>query len=187
MGIRTSTLIDGGYLREILNSKRGHRYYPKPEEVESFCYNGLIKNNEEDLYRIFFYDAKPSGDKNADYFFNMLEKLPFFALRMGRLVNHSKKNGQKNYVQKGVDMKIGIDIASMAFKKLVDRIVIVTNDTDLIPAIKLARINGIQVRTVNLDTIHSLFQAHSDMWECVKISEFFKESIKKGNNPKESK
>ncbi len=32
MSIKTSILIDGGYLREILNRKRGHRYYPKPED-----------------------------------------------------------------------------------------------------------------------------------------------------------
>jgi len=178
MNIRTSVLVDGGYLREILNKKRGHRYYPKPEEVLSFC-NSLIKD-EEVLYRIFFYDAKPDNDNNSDYFFNKIESQPFFALRMGRLVNHTPKGGPLNYVQKGVDMKIGLDIASMAYKKLVERIVLITNDTDLIPAIKLARINGIQVRIINLDSIHSLFQAHSDMWEKIEIEDHFSESLKKG-------
>lgn len=182
MDIKTSVLVDGGYLREVLNIKRGHRYYPKAEEVEIFCKNTLLKENEY-LYRVFFYDAKPDNDKNADYFYNKIESLPFFALRMGRLVNHTAKGAVANYVQKGVDMKIGLDIASMAYKKLVDRIVIVTNDTDLIPAIKLARINGIQVRTVNLDSIHSLFQAHSDMWEKIEIHDHFTESLKKGKKP----
>jgi len=47
--------------------------------------------------------------------------------------------------QKGVDMKIGIDIASLAFKKLVDRIVLITGDADFVPAAKLARREGIDV------------------------------------------
>ena len=47
--------------------------------------------------------------------------------------------------QKGVDIKIGIDIASLALKKLVDRIVLVTGDADFVPASKLARREGIDV------------------------------------------
>ncbi|HET6990741.1 MAG TPA: NYN domain-containing protein [Bacteroidia bacterium] len=45
--------------------------------------------------------------------------------------------------QKGVDMKIGVDIATLAFKKLADRIILVAGDTDFVPASKLARIEGI--------------------------------------------
>lgn len=45
--------------------------------------------------------------------------------------------------QKGVDMKIGVDIASLAYKKLVDRIVLISGDSDFVPAAKLARREGI--------------------------------------------
>ena len=48
-----------------------------------------------------------------------------------------------NMRQKGVDMKIGIDIASLAYKKLVDQIVLISGDSDFVPAAKLARIEGI--------------------------------------------
>jgi len=37
-------------------------------------------------------------------------------------------------VQKGVDMKLGIDIASIAYKKLADRVVLITGDCDFVPA-----------------------------------------------------
>ncbi len=47
--------------------------------------------------------------------------------------------------QKGVDMKIGLDIASLAYKRLVDRIVLVSGDADFVPAAKLARREGIDV------------------------------------------
>lgn len=45
--------------------------------------------------------------------------------------------------QKGVDMKIGLDIASMAFKKMVQRIILIAGDSDFVPAAKLARREGI--------------------------------------------
>jgi uncharacterized LabA/DUF88 family protein len=45
--------------------------------------------------------------------------------------------------QKGVDMRIGLDIASMAFKKQVDQIILVAGDSDFVPAANLARREGI--------------------------------------------
>lgn len=45
--------------------------------------------------------------------------------------------------QKGVDMKIGVDIASLAYKKQVDQIVLIAGDSDFVPAAKLARREGI--------------------------------------------
>ena len=47
--------------------------------------------------------------------------------------------------QKGVDMRIGLDIARIAIRKTCDALVIVTGDADLIPAMKLARIEGLRV------------------------------------------
>lgn len=45
--------------------------------------------------------------------------------------------------QKGVDMKIGIDISSLAYKKQVDQIILISGDSDFVPAAKLARREGI--------------------------------------------
>jgi len=45
--------------------------------------------------------------------------------------------------QKGIDMKIGIDIASLALKKQVNQIVLISGDEDFVPASKLARREGI--------------------------------------------
>jgi uncharacterized LabA/DUF88 family protein len=45
--------------------------------------------------------------------------------------------------QKAVDMKIGLDIASLAYKKLVDQVVLIAGDADFVPAAKLARREGI--------------------------------------------
>lgn len=48
-----------------------------------------------------------------------------------------------NIVQKGVDMRIGVDIASLSFKNQVTRIVLISDDSDFVPAAKLARREGI--------------------------------------------
>lgn len=45
--------------------------------------------------------------------------------------------------QKGVDMKIGVDIASLSLKKQVEQIVLIAGDSDFVPAAKLARREGI--------------------------------------------
>lgn len=45
--------------------------------------------------------------------------------------------------QKGVDMRIGLDIASLAQQRLVSQIVMISGDSDFVPAAKLARRSGI--------------------------------------------
>lgn len=48
-----------------------------------------------------------------------------------------------NFRQKGVDMRIGLDIASLAYKRQINQIVLVSGDSDFVPAAKLARREGI--------------------------------------------
>lgn len=55
----------------------------------------------------------------------------------------SEKDFELNIEQKGVDMKIGVDIASLAYKKQVDQIILISGDSDFVPAAKLARREGI--------------------------------------------
>jgi uncharacterized LabA/DUF88 family protein len=66
-------------------------------------------------------------------------------LRDGDL--HSDDLGDEHFEpdmrQTQVDMKIGIDIAALTYKKLVDQIILVAGDADFIPAAKLARYEGI--------------------------------------------
>jgi uncharacterized LabA/DUF88 family protein len=99
-------------------------------------------------------------------FHNELKCLRKVALRLGRLQDHNgwrikpavlsailKKDrgfsdltdGDFEYDvrQKQTDMKIGLDIASVAYKKQVDQIVLIAGDADFVPAAKLARREGI--------------------------------------------
>ena len=50
-----------------------------------------------------------------------------------------------NVIQKGVDMRLGLDVASLAYKRQVDQIVLAAGDADFVSAARLARREGIDV------------------------------------------
>lgn len=118
----------------------------------------------------------------ANEFFRELKHRRKFAIRMGRLaeeqaffnlrpeatrklLNESISISdltEKDFVidikQKGVDMRIGVDIASVTFKKQVDRVILISGDSDFVPAAKQARREGIDfildpMRTVIKDDL----------------------------------
>ncbi len=120
-----------------------------------------------------FLDFKTTKGYGARrHFLFELGQLPFFALRRGEAVARGweftdaykrtlMKGGAPvapqphdvfpSIQQKGVDMRIGMDVAALAIKRLVERIILFSGDTDMIPAMKLARREGLQVFVVKLD------------------------------------
>ncbi len=69
-----------------------------------------------------------------------------------------------NIQQKGVDMRIGLDIAALTLKQHVDVIALVTGDSDFIPALKFARREGRQIFLYSLGHgIRSEIYAHTDI------------------------
>jgi uncharacterized LabA/DUF88 family protein len=55
-----------------------------------------------------------------------------------------------NLKQKGVDIKIGLDVAWVSFNRMARNIILVTGDSDFIPVIKTARRNGVFVCLLTL-------------------------------------
>ena len=64
--------------------------------------------------------------------------------------------------QKAVDMKIGLDIALIAIKKLADLLIIITGDADIVTALKFARREGMQV---GLDPLRKYIQPENNQIE----------------------
>lgn len=112
--------------------------------------------------------------KNDEYkwsmeFFDELRRRRKFAVRLGKLSENTaqyllKPESVKKLIrgtitpaeltesdfafhveQKGVDMRIGVDIISMALKKQVQQIILVSGDSDFVPAAKQARREGLDV------------------------------------------
>lgn len=134
-------------------------------------------------------------------FISELTKMRKVALRMGRLSENTahfqlkyetlKKlfKGETNLTditendfqlilqQKGVDMRIGVDISSLAFKKQVQQIILVAGDSDFVPAAKQARREGI-------DFILDSMQSHinADLFEHIDGIQSASKSMKKANH-----
>lgn len=79
--------------------------------------------------------------------------------------NFSAADFMPDFSQKGVDMRIGLDVATLAIGKLVDRIIMLTADSDFIPAMKLARREGVQVVLCMLgNSAKPNFAGHADLY-----------------------
>lgn len=111
--------------------------------------------------------SKKDSYKETIAFFDILRHKRKVALRMGKLSGNgsnfiipagtarkicsgslSTDNLKPRHLkldlrQKGVDMRIGLDIASLAYKRQVDQIILIAGDSDFVPAAKLARREGI--------------------------------------------
>ena len=69
--------------------------------------------------------------------------------------------------QKGVDMRIGLDIAALSLKQFVDVLVLVSGDSDFVPALKFARTEGRQIVLFTLDhDVAQELKIHTDV--CVE-------------------
>jgi len=66
--------------------------------------------------------------------------------------------------QKGVDLRMGLDIARLSLRRLVDVIAVVTGDSDLVPAFRFARREGIRVYLDHLGApVMRDLKAHTDL------------------------
>jgi uncharacterized LabA/DUF88 family protein len=173
MARRIAILIDGGYLRVKAN-KAGRTYNPR--FIAAFARKCAVI--DEEIFRVLYYDCAPysgtvslpvSGNQytfvSSDKWLEELAGLDLFAVRRGVLKFRGYKPRQTpvnpagppsdadfrpDFEQKGVDMRIGLDIAAYSANHSVDRIVLVTNDTDCVPAMKYGRKSGLQVAIVQI-------------------------------------
>jgi uncharacterized LabA/DUF88 family protein len=169
---KIAVLIDGGYARIML--RRAGKPYD-PAYIEKFAHSCLAPH--EDLVRVLYYDCAPyngtarlpvSGKEKlfdqSGAWLNELAAKDLFAVRLGVLkfrgfvpkripispATLTDDDFKPEFEQKGVDMRIGLDIATYADRAAFDRFVVVTADTDCIPAFKHARKCGIQVAIAEL-------------------------------------
>lgn len=217
--MKTAILIDGGFFLKRYRYIKGFDREDPPNEVAknlvAYCmkhierinkYRNRYKLPSTELYRIFYYDARPyEGDshepisgkpfsfKSSDLFrfkhelFSELKQQRKIALRLGFLKNSSKQwsirsrhtkpllrgekkieeldSGDLDYPlkQKAVDMKVGLDIATLAFKNQVSQIILITGDSDFVPVAKFARREGIDfILDPMLNNIDSSLHEHID-------------------------
>jgi len=182
-------MLDGGHLR--VHAKSAGKIYD-PAYIEKIGHACALAN--ETIHRIMYYDCAPfngtatlpvSGSAKtfvgSDAWLKTLSYKDLFSVRLGVLkfrgyvINNNKipytpgqpladSDFHPEFEQKGVDMRIGIDIANLSSNRCVDLIALATNDTDCIPAMKHARRSGLQVALVTVPGCQPVPEllAHSD-------------------------
>lgn len=129
------------------------------------------------------FGREPLASRSQQLFLELARE-PFFALRMGelsfngwvvkpRVLQKGASSAQleitaaalnPKITQKGVDMRVGMDIAALALKGLAGIIVLVTGDSDFVPAMKFARREGAQLFLVPLGHgVRESMREHSDL------------------------
>lgn len=160
-------------------AKTAHRAVPAfkydPQFIDQVARASVAP--QEELLRILYYDCAPftgtvtlpvSGKEKryeaSDEWLNQLAQKELFAVRRGVLKFRGFKpkripvaaqtlsdaDFKPVFEQKGVDMRIGLDISLYSQTKAVDRIVLLSGDTDCIAAMKHARKAGLQMILVKL-------------------------------------
>lgn len=129
------------------------------------------------------FSTTPAARRNRQLI-DSLELEPDFAVRRGHLIQAGWKLGHAalnnirrgppravvpndlvpDISQKGVDIRIGLDIAFIALRGLAQNLVLVTGDSDFVPAMKLARKEGLKVylEAMGHPVRHEL-KAHADL------------------------
>ena len=122
LGIKNTTCFNYGAFCDYLSQERkiiSRRYYV-----------GLVKSKKNNKHSQFLREQQQK-------LFAFLESKHKFVIKKGYLMEN---NGV--YHEKGVDVQMAIDILIGAYEDLYDTAILVSSDTDLIPAIKKVKYLG---------------------------------------------
>jgi len=148
---RVMIFLDGAYLLKGIEELMGQGWRLDYQGFVEY----LTKKHElgRELCRTYFYNAwLRQSDDAARYaqqqkFISYLRRLSYFELRDGRLAG-----AWPNVRQKGVDVRIALDMVRMAYEGNYDVAILVSGDSDLVEAVKAVKDNGKHVELWYFDT-----------------------------------
>lgn len=139
-----AVFIDSGYLSKVLKL-----IYKVKIDYEKF--SDLICGNDCKRLRTYYYDCMPYQDNpptdeqrqryaSHDAFMYNLRRLNRFEVRLGKLI-YIPSTG--DFVQKRVDVLLSVDLVRMSWDHQINKAVLVTGDSDFVPAIQAAKDAGV--------------------------------------------
>ena len=153
---RLAIYIDGGYFDQIAR-QIGIRvdFADFVDEVR----NTVAARTPDtlDLLRTYYYDSlpyqsdPPTQEESERFagkrrFFEALRRIESFQVREGRLALRGyDNNGRPMFQQKRVDLMLGLDFALLSSKRQITHAVLIAGDSDFIPAVEVAKQEGIAV------------------------------------------
>ena len=111
-----------------------------------------------EILRTYYYNCLPYQQSTpteeeakrfsqAQKFHAALRSLSRFEVREGMLVYRgNNEKGKPIYVQKGIDIQIGVDLVLLSAKQQISHAVVIAGDSDLIPALTVAKNEGVLIR-----------------------------------------
>jgi len=151
---RLACFIDGGYLDKILRDEfAGTRvdYSRLVAALASQVKPGI------DVLRTYYYHClpyqgtPPTPDESQrvssmQKFLDKIERLPRFQLRLGRLARRGPdERGNYRFEQKMVDVLLSVDLVKLSVGRQITHVALVAGDADFVPAMHIAKDEGVQV------------------------------------------
>lgn len=146
--------IDGGYLDKILQQDHPGARVDMEKLARRIA-------QEDELLRAYYYHClpyqsdPPTDDERQRFgakrrFIDAISHIPRFEVRLGKLqFQGTSEDSRPIFVQKRVDMMMGVDMALLAVKHRVGRVALLTGDSDAIPAVEAVKPEGVVVTLVH--------------------------------------
>jgi uncharacterized LabA/DUF88 family protein len=151
---RVAIFIDGGYVDKVLR----HEFNEVKISYEAFSREIAAQIHPDvDTLRTYYYHclpykSNPPTQEESERFASMqdfldaINRLPRFEVRLGRLARRGPdRHGQYFFEQKMVDVLLSIDMVHLSSKGQIAYVAIVGGDSDFVPAIKMAKNEGVSV------------------------------------------
>ena len=166
---RLAIFIDGGYLDRVRRDEFSGM------KIDYLGLSKLIAETIDpdiDLLRTYFYHCLPYQSNppipeesqrfaSVQKFFDTLRRLPRFEVREGILARYGPgANGSYYYQQKRIDALLSVDLVQLAAKHLVDHAALIAGDSDFLPAVNVARDEGVSIWLFHGRSVHN------ELWAC---------------------
>jgi uncharacterized LabA/DUF88 family protein len=149
---RVAIFIDGSNLYNCLKQEFGKASL----SLEKFAQQ-LV--GARALVRTYYYNAPLPQANDADEkqraasqqkFFDSLRRIPYLELRLGRL-----ERRENSMVEKGVDIKIAVDMLRLAYNNTYDTAILVSGDGDFADAVQAVKDTGKHVENASVKICQS--------------------------------
>lgn len=166
---RAAVFIDGGYLANVLKDRFGEA------KIDFGVLSDKLCTNVERLRTYYYYcmpyqSSPPTREESERYaatdrFIYSLRKIPRFEIRLGKLGRRGAE-----FIQKRVDVLLSVDLVRMSWGHQIDRAILITGDSDFVPAVQAAKDAGVLVQLYYTPRfVHDeLLQACDDRFEITK-------------------
>ena len=160
--------IDGGYSTKVLENDFNRT---------SFDYQKLSDrlSGSNDRLRTYYYDCMPYQSNpptpaekqkysaKSKFIHAVRRSVQRFEFRQGKL----RKTRDGHFEQKRIDVLLGIDMVRLCSKQQIDTVVLIAGDSDLVPAVEAAKIEGaiVQLYYVERSVSDELLNVCDELYE----------------------